>query len=400
MILEHHLRYAFERYGVLYVVSIACFDAGVARYKMPTCKSADRVALRFLRALRIAGGTPQSPGTVAPPPVERPDAPSNVFTYYGPGRLLPGTGFRGETGRPDATAYSPIRFPLADAPAYANTQMYQRRSVPTPTNAYPWRDNFCERRGFPVGQCPAGLGHQGQDIRAAPCTLAPRSERCEQPRDIVAVRDGAIWRSARQEAAYLVVNVANEHIRFRYLHMSPREMDADNLLSGRRVRMGELIGHVGNFSNRENGTSYHLHFDAQVFTADGWVFVNPYMTLVSAYERLIQGRGEEIVEPAQIAATDPAATDATSGPRRGAAETHRRHVGHRGGHRHAEHERAQQDARPASPGAALSGSAVRRRRERRVFPDFRSLKLSRRARMKQIPRASPAATTLPARDDA
>jgi hypothetical protein len=31
-----------------------------------------------------------------------------------------------------------------------------------------------------------------------------------------------------------------------------------------------------------------------VFTRDGWIWVNPYVTLISAYERLIRGRGHEI----------------------------------------------------------------------------------------------------------
>jgi hypothetical protein len=37
-----------------------------------------------------------------------------------------------------------------------------------------------------------------------------------------------------------------------------------------------------------------MHFNEQVFTRDGWVFVNPYMTLVAAYERLIGGRGRVV----------------------------------------------------------------------------------------------------------
>ena len=73
-------------------------------------------------------------------------------------------------------------------------------------------------------------------------------------------------------------------------------MDEDNLLSGRFVREGELIGQVSNYFRKEAGTSYHLHFDLQVPTRDGWVFVNPYMTLVTAYERLIGERGQEINE--------------------------------------------------------------------------------------------------------
>jgi hypothetical protein len=32
----------------------------------------------------------------------------------------------------------------------------------------------------------------------------------------------------------------------------------------------------------------------QVFTRDGWIWVNPYVTLISAYERRIRGRGHEI----------------------------------------------------------------------------------------------------------
>ena len=41
----------------------------------------------------------------------------------------------------------------------------------------------------------------------------------------------------------------------------------------------------------------------QVFTRDGWLWVNPYVTLISAYERLIHGRGREIgPEPAESSA--------------------------------------------------------------------------------------------------
>ena len=297
MILEHYLRYTFVRFGVPYVVSVICFDAGISRYKMPTCKAADQVAQRFLRALRVAGGTPRNLRAARPLPVERPTRVSQSFGYYGPGQLLSGTGFRGQGGRADYTVYSQIRFPLADAPASAGSQVYQRRDRTTPPSRttrlrrHPWRDNFCERRGFPVGQCPAGIGHQGQDIRPGPCKPPPGMERCTHHGNIVAVRDGVILRSPRQEAAYLFVNSANEHIRFRYLHMNPRKMDEDGLLSGRRVHEGEIIGEVSNFSMKEAGTSYHVHFDVQVPTKVGWVFVNPYMTLVAAYERLIGERG-------------------------------------------------------------------------------------------------------------
>ena len=315
LILEHHLRYTFVRFGVPYVVSIGCFDAGVSRYRMPTCRSADRVALHLLRALNVAGGTPQPMRAMKPLPIERPTKLSHSFTYFGPGQILSGTGFRGNGGRADYTVYSQIRFPLADAPAYANTHMFQGRNrMPlfdpsgSPNYSYPWRDNFCERRGFPVGQCPAGIGHQGQDLRPPRCKPAPGEDRCQPHDDLVAVRGGVILRSPKQEAAYLFINSANEHIRFRYLHMNPRKMDEDNLLSGRRVYEGEVIGQMSNYSDKVGGTSYHLHFDVQVPTKDGWVFVNPYMTLVAAYERLIGARGVELGDPVLFGVTDPEVT--------------------------------------------------------------------------------------------
>lgn len=161
-------------------------------------------------------------------------------------------------------------------------------------------------------------------------------------RNLVAVRDGAILRRPKQEAAYLFVNTASERIRFRYLHMLPRKMDEDNLLSGRTVHEGEVIAQVGNFSRREGGTSYHLHFDIQVPTGNGWVFVNPYMTLVSAYERMIGGRGEVFT---------PVATGApgTTGS-------------------------ADDDASSAEPANATKSKAERPNRNRRIVKDGRASK--------------------------
>jgi hypothetical protein len=76
--------------------------------------------------------------------------------------------------------------------------------------------------------------------------------------------------------------------------MQPKQFDAGGFVSGRFVREGEVIGKVSNYFKRERDTTYHLHFDVQVPTKYGWVFVNPYMTLVAAYERQIRGRGQEI----------------------------------------------------------------------------------------------------------
>jgi hypothetical protein len=77
------------------------------------------------------------------------------------------------------------------------------------------------------------------------------------------------------------------------MHLNPTAMDADGLLNGRQLMEGERIGVVSNYLDHPNGTSRHLHFDIQVFTRDGWIWVNPYVTLISAYERLTGGRGRE-----------------------------------------------------------------------------------------------------------
>jgi murein DD-endopeptidase MepM/ murein hydrolase activator NlpD len=202
---------------------------------------------------------------------------------------------RRRSGRADFAAYSQIRFPLEKGPAAIRSQSFGGKSS-TGRGVYPWRDNFCEARSFQVGQCAAGFGHQGQDIRPAPCPPNSGSDSACHPRKqaVVAVRDGILIRSPKQQAATLQINTRNEHIRFRYMHMNPSAMDADGVLNGRRVAEGEKIGVVSNYLDFPNGTSYHLHFDVQVFTRDGWIWVNPYTTLIASYERLIRGRGREI----------------------------------------------------------------------------------------------------------
>lgn len=140
----------------------------------------------------------------------------------------------------------------------------------------------------------SGFGHQGQDIRPGACSQRG-ADRCDPSQDaVVAVRDGVLIRSLQQQAATLQINTRHEHLRFRYMHMNPARMDADGVLNGRRVEENEKIGTVSNYLDGPNGTTRHLHFDVQVFTRDGWLWVNPYTTLVSAYERLIRGRGREI----------------------------------------------------------------------------------------------------------
>ena len=294
---EGYVRYAFTRFGVPYVVSIQCLDS-TPRERRLACREAYPVAERFLKALRIAGGEPSRVRTDIPSEItDRPAEWSTDFTYRPVGDLIANSGYRRQGGRPDLTAYSQIRFPLEHAPAFVRSQSYAKRDkADQPGGGYPWRDNFCESRSFEVGQCPGGYGHQGEDIRPAPCPGNSNDEdHCDpKHRPVVAVRDGVVIRSPKQQAATLQINTGNEHIRFRYMHMNPSTMDADGLLNGRHVQEGETIGVVSNYLDHPNGTTRHLHFDVQVFTRDGWLWVNPYVTLISAYERLIRGHGHEI----------------------------------------------------------------------------------------------------------
>jgi hypothetical protein len=310
---EGYVRYAFTRFGVPYVVSIQCLDS-VAKAKRLACREAYPVAERFLKALHVAGGLPSRPRMdLVPESVERPFAMSPDFTYRPPGDIVAHSASRKMNGRVDYTAYSQIRFPLEKAPAFAHSQSFRPRKsdkldeLSVGPTSYPWQDNFCEARSFGVGQCASGFGHQGQDMRPAPCPPHDDGpEHCDpKQRAVVAVRDAVLIRSPKQQAATLQVNTRNEHIRFRYMHMDPSAMDADGVLNGRHVGEGEKIGVVSNYLDRPNGTTRHLHFDVQVFTRDGWLWINPYVTLVSAYERLIHGRGRE-VGPHSVPAADVA----------------------------------------------------------------------------------------------
>jgi murein DD-endopeptidase MepM/ murein hydrolase activator NlpD len=340
-IIENHMRFSFERYGVTYVVSILCFD-GPARGRRVSCKDADRVGKAFLRALRFAGGTPQTIEQTNQT-VERPKDESPAFTFHAPGEILPRTGVRGQGGVPDRTVYAKIRFPMEETPAYVNSQSFMHwgncnmtgrvgargtkgasyrcrvNSKPLVFDesaqenySYPWRDNFCEHRSFYVGQCPAGFGHQGQDIRPAECNLRkPDSDRC-QPygQTIVAARSGMILRPDKQDGLVLVTNATDGLLRFRYIHMNPRKLDADSMTNGRMIREGEIVGQVGNYSRYEGATTVHLHFEMMVPTRDGFVRVNPYATLIASYEQLIGARGKQIEAPTAEAVPAPAAEQA------------------------------------------------------------------------------------------
>ncbi len=322
---EGYVRYAFTRFGVPYVVSIQCLDSS-PRARRLACREAYPVAERFLKALHVTGGLPSRPRMdIAAEVTERPAEPTPDFSYRPTGDIIARSGYRKQGGHADFTAYSQIRFPLQKAPAFVHSQEFRNRKssdrpideVTGSISSYPWQDNFCERRSFNVGQCPGGFGHQGEDIRPAPCPPAVGGvdNSCDPKQQaVVAVRDGVVIRARKEQAVTLQINTATEHIRFRYMHMNPAAMDADRLLNGHSVDEGEKIGVVSNYLDHPNGTTRHLHFDVQVFTRDGWIWTSPYVTLTSAYERLIGGRGREIGPETTPAPTIAHAAAEDAGP--------------------------------------------------------------------------------------
>ncbi len=231
LIHEHHLRYTFVRFGVPYAVSIACFDG--RRRRATGCRPAatpTRVVRHFLRvAARRRRHAAAGRGRIEPMPiVAAAPAASPSFSYSARGGCCPAPACAATTAAPTAPSIRRSAFRCSMAPAFVNSQLFQSRNRPIepghePNYAYPWRDNFCERRGFPVGQCPGGHGHQGQDLRPALCEDGSR-----RPAGRTISWPCATARSCARPARRRSISSSTpstEHLRFRYLHMDPSKMD-------------------------------------------------------------------------------------------------------------------------------------------------------------------------------
>ncbi|MBW2454011.1 MAG: M23 family metallopeptidase [Deltaproteobacteria bacterium] len=203
------------------------------------------------------------------------DARAQPFTYLPPGDLIQDSG----DGRVDDTVYAPgMRFPIENAPAYANSQVYMHGGMYGPGGgqcdsenySYPWRDNYCEIRSWDMPLCPAGTGHQGQDIRPSTCDNATHPA--------VATTDGTITHIG----TYSVYLTAADGTRYDYLHMSSVLVNTSD-----EVVRGQPLGMV---SNAFGGTptTIHLHFNIRQ-NVDGYgsVYVPPYLSLVASYGALL-----------------------------------------------------------------------------------------------------------------
>ncbi len=236
----------------------------------------------------VSGTDPEPPASAEP-----------VFTYNAPGVLLAGSG----NGARDETIYAPdLTFPIKDAPAYLQSQVWgygggmgTGGECDERNYRYPWYDNFCETRtsNYNTAFCPTPKVHLGQDIRVG------TRQGCEQMRaarrvdpagvrvyEVVAAEDGIISNIGRY-----TVNVRAGSRIYRYLHMN---MGALQVALGDTVTAGQTISYISkDFGG--SATTFHLHFEIKQNTADyGWAYVPPYMSLVQAYERREGGPGERI----------------------------------------------------------------------------------------------------------
>jgi murein DD-endopeptidase MepM/ murein hydrolase activator NlpD len=230
------------------------------------------------------------PAEPAPPPALT-DPDGAVFSYLPVGALLPNSG----PGFVDETVYrSDIVFPTVD-PVYLNSQVYRYGGGMGSVNGmngeqcdprnyqYPWQDTFCEKRDRSQPLCPGG-GHEGLDIR--PHTCARNLHKA------VAVEDGRIIDVRRH---WVTLQTENGTI-YNYLHLNMSDLD---VAEGDVVAKGDEIGLISNDFFKSDGTSVptttHLHFEMyeNYVAAAGeeplFTKVNPYMTLVAAYDRKLRG---------------------------------------------------------------------------------------------------------------
>ena len=224
------------------------------------------------------------PPSGAPPASSLPSSsapPASNFTYAPAGQLQ-----SGDMGVDDATVYAPgIRFPIDQPNAFANSQVYGHGGSNGPAGsqcdpqnyAYPWHDNFCEARPYTTPLCPAGTGHQGQDIRPNACKAATYTA--------VAAEAGVI----SQIGTYTVYLTSDTGRTYLYLHM---QMDQLKVKLGDRVTRGQPLGLVSN-NFGTTATTIHLHFEIkEPVSLNGSTVVTrvpPYSSLVDAYQSLLAG---------------------------------------------------------------------------------------------------------------
>jgi hypothetical protein len=282
---EDALDATFARYGVAYMLRLSCdlvTDERCANEKYLRSLVEELVIVGGEERDVISGGGAPDPSIVETHVAAAEDSLGHEFTFKPAGELEPNSG----DGQISSPNYFPtMRFPLENEPAYLNSQVYRPGGSHAPNGgsqcdgsnySYPWRDNFCEARQWTMPLCPAGRGHQGQDIRPATCA--------KDTHWAVAIEDGVI----AQIGSYSVTLQSADGTLFRYLHLNK---DSLKVRVTQRVKKGDRIGYVSNWFGGD-ATTIHLHFDAKTAvavsnTSSRFLFVSPYASLVESYKRLL-----------------------------------------------------------------------------------------------------------------
>lgn len=277
--------------GALLLLLTACSPNGCSQDAAAPPLKAGPPAPVSTDSAPAPGETASAPMPDPAPEPEGPPAPEPATWPHDPGGALPpGSG----AGATDATIWAAgMRFPMEAGPAYANSQVYGYGGYAAPgpggqcdarNYAYPWRDNFCETRSWTNGMCPAGRGHQGQDIRPATCE--------KKVHWIVAAESGRIT----SIGSYTVTLLGDSGRIYRYLHLDMAGVNAlFPTMDSRNVERGQQIGKVSaDFGG--NATTIHLHFEIKAPVSIGGSpasvnFVPTYTSLVDSYGRLLNGAG-------------------------------------------------------------------------------------------------------------
>ena len=235
--------------------------------------------------------TDPQPGTDPQPQPSEPPFVDPGFRYYPPGKLTSQDAGR---GREDRKVWLPdMIFPLKlgeNEHPHMNSQIWGyggggwggkgaaggRECDPRNYDPMFQRDNYCEVRGWSMPLCPAGKGHQGQDIRPPRCN--------DNKWEVVAVVDGRIDMVTKNTTVRLV---GKDGTKYRYLHMHPRSI---RVRKGQRVKQGDVLGRISRYMNGRRSTSTHLHFDVKQNVKIGngrvrSVYVPLYSSLIAAYRK-------------------------------------------------------------------------------------------------------------------
>ena len=237
----------------------------------------------------------EEPSAHTAKPVETQQALSDTngatFSYLPAGELLPQSG----PGFVDMTVYrADIIFPTEDR-AFLNSQVYRYGGYYGSLNGmeggqcapenfqYPWQDTFCEKRSREQELCPGG-GHEGLDIRPATCE--------KDAHWAVAVEDARVIDLRR----HWVTLQTPDGTLYNYLHLNMKRL---LVALGDEVKQGDRIGLISNDFYKSDGssvpTTIHLHFEMYenyVTEEEGdplFTKVNPYTTLVHAYDKRLRG---------------------------------------------------------------------------------------------------------------